>query len=155
MIKNIREAYSYFKEFLKSRSGEVIRCIPKNFGRHRLIIAKLWYRGSSFIAKFYLVYQREWFEKFDKFYNYPAKACTLNLSILNELVKSNIDRIVFVNKDGQMLMISPREFLKIAKERGWVRKTRKTGEEVAHIPITFLRPLEFSGFQNKLEKYFR
>jgi len=153
LIKNISQAYFLFKELLKERGGEVIRVVPENYGRHRVVYAKMHYRGSSKIFKFYLVFQREWFKSFSKFYNFQSEACTLNMSILQNCLASGVDRIVFVNKHGVMLMISPQQFLEKAKENRWIRKTKKTGEEVAHIPITLMKKLEFRRRQSTLEKF--
>lgn len=153
MIKSISQAYFLFKQLLKKRGGEVVRVYPENYGRHRVIYAKMHYRGASKMYKFYLVYQREWFKAFSKMYGFPSEACTLNMSILIYCIRNSIDRIVFVNKHGTVLMISPREFYKIGKERGWIRRTKKTGEEVIHIPVVLMNKLEYDLTQTSLDKF--
>jgi len=143
VVGDIHEAAGRFMRLLRRRFAEnniVIlgeKILPANFGRHRLIIVTA-RNGGVRTYKFYLIYQRRWFESFQKYFGVPAEAASVNLSILERAVRHGYDRIVWVSQDGSMFWIDPREMKRIVEERGWIRKTRKTGEEVAHIPLDYL-----------------
>jgi len=152
-IKSINEAYYLFKRILKSRACEVIRVTPTNFGRHRIVHVKMWYRGVSSNVKFYLIFQRKPFESFEKYFNFPSKAFSINKSILEEIIKMGIDGLVFIDELGNCYYINPRIAYKIAKEKGWIRKTKRTGEIVVHIPIVILEKIHYNELDRKITSF--
>jgi len=152
-VKSITEAYYLFKKILEQRSGIVVRVVPQNYGRHRLIHARLWYRGVSRPVKFYLIFQRKPFESFEKYFGFPSKAFTVNKSILEYCNKIDVDRLVFIDENGNVYMIDPRVALHIAYEKAWIRKTKKTGEVVVHIPITILLKIEYKELDKKITSF--
>lgn len=142
MIENVNQALTLFMYYLKNRGFTVKRAIPTNFKRHYMIIAEHW-RNPKKTYKFYLAYQREWFMAMPKIYgNTDSVGATLNKSILLELVKQGYNYIIFVHKDGSFLTIKPEDMLAYAIENGWIRKTKRTNEEVVNIPISLLNPIK-------------
>jgi len=129
-IRNTNEAYYYFKDIIKNRGGEVVAHIPS--GYHRIIKVK--FKDRYFY--FYLIFQREWFHNFRNIYNVNSDACTIDLDILEAINKMGfIDRLVFINKDGDAYMVNPYQMYREAKMRGWIRKQRN-GTVVVHYPVT-------------------
>ena len=142
-IENIDEATEEFIETVRARfsmSGFEIKDIltaPMNFKRHKMVSLTVASRGFKRF-KFYVIFQRRWFESFSKYFGIASEAVTINLSILTKICKHGYDRIVWVSEDGSMFWIDPRRMMHLVKERGWIRETRKTGEIVAHVPLEYL-----------------
>ena len=159
LIRDVHEATLHFTRFLRAKGFKVEVTLPRNFGRHRLIITKIHrcldcreivkdpdrhsalygHYVATQIVKFYLAFQRRWFESFYKYFGVNEMAVTLNKSIVEYCVKHGIDRIVFVHSDGAMFMISPKTMLKTAIRNKWIRTTRKTKEETIHLPLSHLK----------------
>ncbi|MHA1632598.1 MAG: hypothetical protein ACTSXC_07330 [Candidatus Freyarchaeota archaeon] len=143
VVENIDEATDLFINTLRARfsaSGFVVKEIltaPMNFHRHKMVSVAVAGKGFKRF-KFYVVFQRRWFESFSKYFKVASEAVTINLAILVKLCKHGYDRIVWVSSDGSMFWIDPRRMLRLVKERGWIRETQKTGEVVAHVPLEFL-----------------
>lgn len=68
------------------------------------------------------------------------EAVTINKEILDRIVDSDIDFIVWINKKGEAYMVSPKTMYRMVRENGWVRVTR-AGEKTAHIPLSKTLPL--------------
>jgi len=153
-IKSVSEALQLFKYILRQVSGEVVSTAAANFGRHRLVYARLWYRGVPFNVKFYLVYQRKPFESFEKFFDFPSKAYTVNKSIIEYCLKMKVHKLIFIDEVGNVYMVDPLVAYKVAKEKGWIRKTKKTGEVVVHIPTVLMTKIEYKEPDKKIISYF-
>lgn len=142
-ISGIRDATLYFTKYIREkRKGEVLEVHAENFGRHRRLLVKLYYRGAPVYVKVYLVFQRRWFEQFEKYFGWSEQAVTINLPILEYCVKHGINRIVWVHSSGTMFMTDPKTMLELVKKHKWIRRTRKTGEPVAHLPLSLLTRLK-------------
>jgi len=146
IINNVHEAKDYFIKILERKGFRIVKVIPENFNRHYGIITKKEYNAAdgsvvTYTVKWYLVYQRKWFQSFDKYFGIPSEAVTINVPILVRVVENNYDRIVWVNMEGKVYMINPKDMLYIVAENKWIRRTEKTGEPVAHLPLHELTPV--------------
>lgn len=135
IIEDIHDAKDYIVKMLeKNYDIKVIATVPENFQRHYTII----FEDCMGKRKLYLIFQRKWFQSFPKYYGIDEEAVTINYSILKKLVEHEYDFIVWVSADGKAFMIEPVRMLRLVLEHGWIRKTEKTGETVAHLPLSFL-----------------
>ena len=136
IIRNIHDAKEHLMNFLRERGYNIIKVVPSNFGRHYII----WYHDPDLdtIRKIYLIYQRRWFESFEQYFGIPDQAVTVNLSILSKIVHHNYSHIVWCNMDGNLFIINSLKAMQLVYENGWIRRTEKTGETVAHIPLSKL-----------------
>lgn len=146
IIENIHDAREYFIRVLKRKRFDVKKVVPHNFGRHYGIIASYMALNpnglpTEVIVKFYLVYQRRWFESFSKYYGVPDQAVSINLPVLVKVIGDDYDRIVWCNREGTLYMVDPKEMLRVAKEKMWIRKTEKTGETVVYMPLHKLKKI--------------
>lgn len=135
-IRNVHEALNYFLKILKRKGFKIYGIKKENFGRHYGIRA--YYESNNYPVKFYLVYQRKWFQSFDKYFNIPDEAVTINLPILHRIIENHYDRIVWCNEEGKLYMIEPKKMLEIATRLKLIRRTKKTGEAVVHLPLVLL-----------------
>jgi len=137
-IQGIKDALDSFLVRLRGFGYRIVDIKPMNFGRHYMIDVFV-RKPYGHYMRFYLIYQRRWFEQFEKYFGIPDMACTINLSILRDCVRSNVDKIIIAHSNGEFYFTSPDAWLRLVEENGWSRKMRKTGETVAHLPIQYLR----------------
>jgi len=143
LIRSIKQALDLLLFHLKEKGYTVVSTRATNFGRHYIIEAKHWNKPKKY--RFYLAFQREWFIKMPQaFKNANAVGATLNREILNKLYKEGYDLIIFAHSTG-FYAITPEEMYSLVLENNWIRKSQKTGEETAHIPISYLSPLKVRG----------
>jgi len=144
LVANIEDATDIFLKTLRNRFAQARfkitneEVIPMNFGRHRLVSVTVVAEGRVSRYKFYVIFQRRWFESFQKFFGVASEAVTVNMPILEKLCKHDYDRIVWVGGDGTIFWVDPRYMMQLVRENGWHRKTNKTGEKVAHLPLSQL-----------------
>jgi len=136
IVLNIHEARDTLIDYLRSKGYSIVKVVPSNFGRHYIIYVRDPVLND--MQRYYLVYQRRWFESFPKYYGIPEEAVSINLSILHRIVAHEIPYIVWCNIDGKLFMIPSKKAQKLVRKHGWIRKTEKTGETVAHIPLSKL-----------------
>ena len=136
IILNIHEARDYFIKYLQSRGYTVYKTVPSNFSRHYIIYVRDPELGDT--RRYYMIYQRRWFESFHKYFGVQEEAVTINLPILYRIITHEIPYIVWVSLDGKIFMIPSKKALRLAKKNKWIRKTEKTNEPVAHIPLSKL-----------------
>lgn len=136
IILNIHEARDLLIDFLRRKGYSVVKVLPSNFGRHYIIYVRD--PVLSEIRRYYLIYQRRWFESFQKYFGIPEEVATVNLSILHRIVLHEIPYIVWCNMEGKLFMIPSKKAWKIVRKNKWIRKTEKTGEITAHIPLSKL-----------------
>ena len=99
------------------------------------------------IEYYYLKYQRRYFMEFPKVYEVvdPRDVCEavgINLSILKRLAKNRVDYIVFCNALGRLLYVKTRTYLRLVEEYVWYRKSQRTGEFIANLPLSRLKELK-------------
>jgi len=140
VIGSVNEALHHFIRYLRARGFEVLKAKPTNFMRHYLIEARHWSIPGRTV-RYYLVYQREWLLSMPALFpDADAPGATVNREVLEECLKAGVSLIVFAHPTGYY-GIEPGEMKRLAEEHGWVRTSRKTGEETVHVPVTRLRPI--------------
>jgi len=136
-ISNIKDALSLFIELLRNRAYRILGVKPMNFNRHYLLEVQMLKPRRDY-KTFYLIYQRRWFEQFQKYFKIADQACTINLPILKECVRKDVNKIVIATEDGRFYMCNPHQWLKLVEDGGWIRTVKKTKEAVAHLPVSYL-----------------
>jgi len=137
MVKNIYEALNQLTEILESKGFRIVRKEARNFKRHYLITASYNFK----LYKLYLIFQREPFHSFSKYFKGDGDALAIDRAILASIVRERVNRVIWCLEDGSMYMENPKYIFKLAVENGWFRETAKTGESVANIPIKYLKQL--------------
>lgn len=131
----IREALVYVETVLSRTYG----WRPLSFGityggRHGFIV--FYDPDTGFKRRVYVVFQREPLHKAGELLGFTEKALTINLDALEDIVRRGYDFIVWVNKKGEIRMVSPALMLRLVNNNGWIRTTR-SGETTAHIPMSY------------------
>ena len=146
-IRSIYDATNILVKYLNryKRLGvwyEVRRVYREHFDRHRLIILRKHLGSRHVDVKIYLIYVRKWFESMPKYYpNVDSVGASINLEVLERLIKTGVDLIVYAHETDGLYKISPKEMHQTAKENGWIRVSKKTGEKIVNIPITRLKKI--------------
>lgn len=148
IIRNIYEATQQFVNYIHYRNRqlmsegwryEIKRIFEENNGKHRLFILDLYYRNKLMAThKVYLIYVRNWFMQFSKYFNVDSMGTSIRLDILERLVKSGVQYIAFVHRSDGIYFIKTEKFYNLALENNWIRTPEATGEKLANIPITYL-----------------
>jgi hypothetical protein len=133
-ILNTYNALEYFERFLATRGFNVLHSEMRH-KRHWFITVSYEFR----IFRFYMVFQREPFHKFDEIWKGEGEALTINRDVLVRIIREHVTRLFWVLEDGRIYMENPRYIMKLVQEHGWSRETEKTGEIVVHIPIKYLK----------------
>lgn len=138
-LHNIHEALERFKKILVDKGFEIVEVKDMNFGRHKLVKAKYTKNDYSNFFDFYLIFQRQWFLSFPKYYGVDEPAVSINLNLLKQAIYTGVDRLVFAHSSGKFFMVDPLVMKDIAESNKWIRKTKKTGEVVVHLPLSRLK----------------
>jgi len=147
IIRSIREAEEYIKKVLKEKYGiTVVRSIPFNYNRNRILICKVPERGFTYTVKYYLIFQRKPLIEFKRIFNFPSAkgGYAIREEILEYCRENKIKYIFFVNEVGTVYKIDPFSLYYLAKKYGWIRKRKDTGEVLYHIPTLLLDKLNVS-----------
>lgn len=107
-VESLQQAIELVKELLRRVYGEGVafRVYPENFRRHAVISIE---RGDRIVDRVYLVFQREPFHKFCKYFPRArecpgAEAITLNWSIIHHHIgEAGIRRVIHVLGDGRIV----------------------------------------------------
>lgn len=137
MIKTPSEALDKFKRILEDRGFALQHIKAENFNRHFLIQVTKDFR----VYVFYLVYQREPFHQFSKFYGEEGEALAINSELLLKLTRKHVTRLFWCLGDGRIYFESPRYLSNLAREKNWYKEL-KSGEVIVNIPIKYLKMVE-------------
>ena len=133
-IKNIKHALAYVTEILERKGFRILYTIPANYNRNYIIKVRINATGYTF----YLIYQREPFHSFKKYFGIDEPALGIQLDFLRLIHGRGVERILWVLGDGSIYMGKTKEIYKNAVEKQWILKTEKTGELVVNYPISLL-----------------
>jgi len=138
MIKNVKHALEYVTKLLERKGFKIVYTTPANYNRNYIIKVRINATGYTF----YLIYQREPFHSFKKYFGIDEPALGIQLDFLRLIHTRGIERILWVLEDGSIYMGKTREVLNNAMKNQWILKTEKTGELVVNYPISLLEKVE-------------
>jgi len=131
----IREALVYVETVLSRRYGWKPLTYGLTYhGRHGFVV--FYDPETGFKRRVYVVFQREPLHKAGELLGFGEKALTVNLDALEDIIRKGYDFIVWVNKKGEIRMVSPVLMYRLVTMNKWIRTTR-SGETTAHIPLSY------------------
>jgi hypothetical protein len=133
-VKGVKHALTYVTEVLKRKGFKIVYTTPANYNRNYIVKVRIDATGYTF----YLIYQREPFHSFKKYFGVDEPALGIRLDFLKLIHERGIERILWVLEDGSIYMGKTREILKNAVKNKWILETGKTGELVVNYPISLL-----------------
>lgn len=132
---SLREALVYVETVLSRKYGWKPLSYGITYGgRHGFVV--FYDPETGFERRVYVVFQREPLHKAGELLGFDEKALTINLDALENIVSGGYDFIVWVNKKGEIRMISPIIMFRLVNKHRWIRTTRG-GETTAHIPLSY------------------
>ncbi len=126
--ESLRDALKYFEKKAREIGWKIVGY--KILGKHARIVVDM---GLPVKQPLYLVFQREPFKEFSRYFGVDDVGLTINCDILETVCSEQYYLIVWVLGDGKIYAINPCYMLRKSYENKWFRTT-KTNEKTCHIP---------------------
>ena len=119
-------AFDYLKRFFRNKYDVWFTPIPKNKGRHILLISQ-----ESSPKRLYCLFKKEWLRCFNNLFPvfiraykgfYSGLGESINVEWLNYAIRAGVNYLVYVYPDRKVYVVSPLAVKKFCEKNGLIRK---------------------------------